>query len=304
MSSRYNRLLLIAAAGAVLLPSLACDRAPTPADALPGTFDPFPAPIHAADGVIRVNVREFASLPDSDGLPSRMMVLVDQPQIRHLFVNDMRGPLYRVSYDGTTVTRYLDLRDPQWALGVLSKESEQGFQSFVFHPDFGGAGAPGFGRFYTYLDTSNQTVLPDFTTPRPHPTHDTVLLEWTAKTPSASTYDGGPPRELMRFRQPASNHNAGALVFDPTAPRGSADVGLLYVGVADGGGEGDKMRLSQNLGSAFGKILRIDPLQANSANGKYGLPANNPFVGTSGALPEIYAYGVRNPQRLGWDRRA
>ena len=40
-------------------------------------------------------------------------------------------------------------------------------------------------------------------------THDTVLLEWTAKNPAAATYDGGPPRELFRFRQPFANHNGG-----------------------------------------------------------------------------------------------
>jgi glucose/arabinose dehydrogenase len=61
------------------------------------------------------------------------------------------------------------------------------------------------------------------------------------------------------------------------------------------------MSLAQNLGSAFGKVFRIDPLGSNSANKKYGIPAANPFRNTSGALPEIYACGVRNPQRIGWD---
>jgi glucose/arabinose dehydrogenase len=73
--------------------------------------------------------------------------------------------------------------------------------------------------------------------------------------------------------------------------------------VADGGSGGDPMRLSQNMGSAFGKIFRIDPLGTNSANKKYGIPASNPFVKTAGSLPEIYALGVRNPQRLAWDSR-
>jgi glucose/arabinose dehydrogenase len=132
-------------------------------------------------------------------------------------------------------------------------------------------------------------------------THDTVLLEWTAKTPAAATYDGGPPRELFRLRQPFANHNAGHLAFNATAAQGSPDFGLLYVGVADGGSGGDPMRLAQNLGSAFGKILRIDPLGNNGGNKQYGIPASNPFVKTAGALPEIYAYGVRNPQRFAWD---
>lgn len=43
----------------------------------------------------------------------------------------------------------------------------------------------------------------------------------------------------------------------------------------------------------------------NSANGKYGIPAINPFVQKSNgkALGEIYAYGCRNPQRFSWDRK-
>ena len=65
------------------------------------TNDPFPQPIEAVAGVIKVNAREFATLPDIDGVPARMMNLVDEPGTRRLFVNDMRGPIYSVSYDGT-----------------------------------------------------------------------------------------------------------------------------------------------------------------------------------------------------------
>jgi glucose/arabinose dehydrogenase len=77
----------------------------------------------------------------------------------------------------------------------------------------------------------------------------------------------------------------------------------MYVGVADGGSGGDPMALGQNLGSAFGKILRIDPLGTNGRGGKYGIPASNPFLKTADALPEIFAYGIRNSQRFGWDSK-
>ena len=58
-------------------------------------------------------------------------------------------------------------------------------------------------------------------------------------------------------------------------------------------------------GSILGKILRIDPLGTNSTNGQYGIPADNPFAsdGDPATLAEIYAYGVRNPQRFAWDER-
>ena len=253
--------------------------------------------------MIRVNVREFATLPDIDGVAARMMNLEDQPATKRLFVNDMRGPIYSVSYDGATVRLYVDINDPKWGVGVQFQGRERGFQSFAFHPQFGQAGSPGFGKFYTYTDTTNMTPPADFTTPGEKPTHDTVLLEWTAKTPTAAAYDGAPPRELMRFRQPFSNHNAGHAVFNPLAKPGTPEFGLLYVGVADGGSGGDPMRLSQNMASAFGKIFRIDPLGSNSPNKKYGIPASNPFLKTKDALPEIYALGVRNPQRFAWDPR-
>lgn len=292
-------LLLIA----LLVASPVAAQPPQPAaPLLPGqSNDPFPEPIEPTAGVIRVNAREFASLPDIDGAAARMMNLVDEPATRRLFANDMRGPIYSVSYDGRQVALYLDINAPAWGVAVQSGGRERGFQSFTFHPQFGQPGTPGFGKFYTYTDTSNQGASPDFTTRHTATTHDTVLLEWTAKTPGAPAYDGGPPRELMRFRQPYANHNAGHLAFNPLARPGTPEFGLLYAGVADGGSGGDPLRLSQDLGSAFGKIFRIDPLGTSSANKKYGIPANNPFVSRAGALGEIYAYGTRNPQRFAWD---
>ena len=269
--------------------------------------DPFPSPIPAEEGAIRVNLTEFALLPDVGGEAARTMLLVDEPGTRRLFVNDMRGPLYTVSYDGKAVALYLDVNAAAWGTPVQSMGRERGVQSFALHPQFGQRGTAGFGKLYTWMDTSNMAPAPDFlpatgsTTP---PTHDTVLLEWTTKTPSAATYDGAAPRELMRLRQPFANHNAGQLAFNPNATPGSPDFGLLFVGVADGGSGGDPLKMAQNMGNIFGKILRIDPLGSNSANKKYGIPSANPFVGQAGTLPEIYAFGVRNPQRFSWDSRS
>ena len=267
------------------------------------TNDPFPTPLPATDGVIRVNFVEFATIPDAGDQTARMMLLVDEPGTRRLFVNDMRGPLYSVSYDGRTVKPYIDINAAPWGVSVQSNGNERGFQSFAFHPQFGRAGSPGYGKFYTLTDTSNTTPAPDFKPSGGTRTHDTVLLEWTAKTPAGETYDGGAPRELIRFEQPFANHNGGQLAFNPLAPVTGGDSGLLYIGFADGGSGGDPFKMAQNLGSAFGKLLRIDPLGKNSANGKYGIPADNPFVKNAAAkaLGEIYAYGLRNPQRLAWD---
>ena len=268
------------------------------------TRDPFPTPIAATDGVIRVDYREFATIPDVGGAPARMMILIDEPGSRRLFVNDMRGPLYTVSYDGRTVTEYLNIDGPRWGMRVQSARSELGFQSFAIHPQFNQAGTPGFGKLYTWSDVTDTAPTADFTPGGGQDSHDTVLLEWTARTPSAATYDGGPPRQLIRVEQPFGNHNGGQIAFNPLAGPGDDDYGLLYIGNADGGSAGDPLNNAQNPASAFGKILRIDPLGTNSANGKYGVPASNPFVsgGPAGAVGEVYALGVRNPQRFGWDR--
>ena len=235
-----------------------------------------------------------------------MMLLVDEPGTRRMFVNDMRGPLYSVSYDGKTVRLYLDINAPAWGVSVQSQGNERGFQSFAFHPQFNQAGTRGFGKFYTYTDTTNTMPAPDFRPGGGTRTHDTVLLEWTAKTPAAATYDGGPPRELIRFEQPFANHNAGHDSVSIRSRHPAAPISVCCTWASPtAAAAATRSTMSQNLGSAFGKILRIDPLGSNSANGKYGIPAGNPFVsdGNAGTLGEIYASGVRNPQRFSWDPR-
>ena len=268
--------------------------------------DPFPTPINATDGIVNVNFTEFATLPDLGGpMPARPMILVDEPGTRRLFVNDMRGPLYTIPREGKTVSLYLDVNDPKWGVNVNSQSNERGFQSFAFHPQFNRQGTPGFGKLYTYTDTANMPPVVDFKPNGGTHTHDAVLLEWTAKDPAAAAYDGGAPRELMRFEHPFGNHNGGQLSFNPLAAANSPEFGLLYMGIADGGSGGDPLNNSQKLNSAFGKMMRIDPLGTNSANGKYGIPKDNPFASDNdpATLDEIYAVGVRNPQRFAWDSR-
>lgn len=296
MTRHHSAVLLAVAVGALL--SAWPARGQTSAD-------PFPNPIAATEGVVKVKFAEFATIPNVGNEPARMMLLVDEPGTRRLVVNDMRGPLYTISYDGKSVTQYVDINAPDWGVGVQSGGRERGFQSFALHPQFGQRGTPGFGKFYTLTDTITTKPTPDFTPGGGTRTHDSVLLEWAAKNPAASSYDGGAPRELMRIEQPFSNHNGGQLAFNTLAKPGSPDFGLLYMGFADGGSGGDPLDLGQNLASVFGKILRIDPAGRNSANGKYGIPATNPFASDNDpkTLGEIYAYGVRNPQRFAWDSK-
>ena len=272
--------------------------------------DPFPDPIPASEEAIVVGLVEFAVLPDVNGAAARPMLLVDEPGTDRLFVNDMWGLLHSIGYDGR-VTPYLDLREPRWGIVVKTPPEvvpimKVGLQSFAFHPQFDVPGTPGYGKFYTWIDTDDTTPLADFVPGGGEDSHDLVLLEWTTLAPSAATYEGGPPRELIRVEQPFENHNGGRIGFNPLSSPGDLDFGLLYVGLADGGAAGDELDLAQNLGSVFGKILRIHPLGSNSANGRYGVPADNPYAGDGieRTLGEIFASGVRNPQGFDWDARS
>lgn len=264
------------------------------------TGDPFPEPIEAEEGVIEVGVEEFASVPDVDGEPARMMTLVHEPGTDRLFLSDMRGPLYVVGDDGS-VTEYLDIDDPRWEVDVYAGWREAGVQNFAFHPDFAEVDAPGHGKVYVWTDTNVTGPEPDFAPGAGEDSHDTVLLEFTARTPGADSYDGDAPREVLRFEQPYGNHNGGELAFDPLAGPDDPGYGLLYVGVGDGGAGGDPHDLARDPASAFGKVLRIDPLGSDGVNGEYGVPPENPFVGDDATLDEIYLLGLRNPQHLAWD---
>lgn len=150
------------------------------------TTEPFPAGIPTANPTV-VGVTEFARLPDVGGEAARMMLLVDEPGTRRLFVNGMTGPLWSVSYDGRGVTEYLNTDDDRWGMPVQSQGRERGFQSFAFHPDFAREGAPGYGKLYTWSDTESMEPAADFRPGGGEATNHTVLLEWTARNPAAAS---------------------------------------------------------------------------------------------------------------------
>lgn len=89
---------------------------------------------------------------------------------------------------------------------------------------------------------------------------------------------------LLTVAQPYPNHNGGAVVFGPD--------GYLYLALGDGGLAGDPHKNGQNTSALLGKILRID---VNNGD-PYTIPADNPFGN------EVWAYGLRNPWRISFDR--
>ncbi len=226
-----------------------------------------------------------------------------------LFIVDQAGEVILVNNGAQQATPYLDLSGLLVPLGGIippfgnpfSDYDERGFLGMAFHPNFAISGQNGFGRFYTYTSEASNGAA-DFTVPLPAGeqfNHQSVIREWTVD-PTSNVVTGASSREIMRIDQPQFNHNGGAVEFGGD--------GKLYVALGDGGAARDQgsghnttTGNGQDLSNVLGSILRIDPLGSNSANGQYGVPGDNPFVGQSGKVGEIFAYGFRNPYRIGFD---
>jgi glucose/arabinose dehydrogenase len=158
---------------------------------------------------------------------------------------------------------FLDIR------GSVSSGGERGLLSMAFAPDYATSHV-----FYVYFtDRSGNIRIQQL------------------RTSSADRADPSSRRDVITIAHHTfPNHNGGQLEFGPD--------GMLYAGIGDGGSEGDPNRNGQKLSTLLAKVIRIEP----KAGGGYSVPAGNPFVTRSGARPEIYSYGLRNPYRFSFDR--
>jgi glucose/arabinose dehydrogenase len=156
---------------------------------------------------------------------------------------------------------------------AVENDFEEGLVGFAFHPRY-----KENGLFYTCYAQQNPKI--------------NRLSEWRVSATDAQAGDPATERVLLEIPRPYWNHNSGSLLFGPD--------GLLYFSVGDGGKRDDAARLSQNLFAMNGKILRID-VDSRTGRRAYGIPSDNPFVKTEGALPEIWCYGLRNPWGISFD---
>lgn len=155
------------------------------------------------------------------------------------------------------------------------RHNEEGLLGLAIHPQF-----KENGHIYVYY-----TAKPKMTS---------VVSRFTMSKDNPNKADPQSEVELLRIEQPFGNHNGGTITFGPD--------GYLYIALGDGGAANDPYFNAQNLGTLLGSILRIDV--DNKQNGKsYAIPKDNPFVGETGARPEIFAYGLRNPWRIEFDRK-
>jgi len=286
-----------------------------------------------------LEIRDFVVMPMTglvDGKGNNELLLARVNTLREeiggakrLFISDLNGPLYILDKDTKKFTVYLDFNGNAGKAGIFRKLTTKvgygnGLNGFYLDPDF-----TRNGKFYTVhiedpsiagsnlpdnssfpaLNVAGYTTTEAIKTPGPLQ-HEGVLIEWTDSNPANSTFEGT-ARELMRVQLNTTSHPLGDLIFNPTAVRGDADWRVLYMECGDGAsGESTNVAIRPNpqrLDNLEGKILRIIPdlnehvaTSAVSANGRYRIPNDNPFVSTPGARKEIWAYGFRNPHRLAW----
>jgi glucose/arabinose dehydrogenase len=250
------------------------------------------------EGSLTLKLESFATIPASDttGGPMARINYLNHANdgSGRLFVNDLRGKMYVIN--SGNVTEYFDLR-AQMPDFVDAPGLGSGFGFFAFHPDFAQN-----GKLYT-IHTEAGAALENQAVDYSNSSGDSiqgVLTEWTTSSPEAAVFQGS-SREVLRLGFQSHLHGMQQMAFDPNAQSGDLDYGLLYIGVGDGESPGSQTNNPQSLSAHTGKFLRIDPLGRNSPNGQYGIPSENPFVGTQGALGEIWALGLRNPHRFSWD---
>ncbi|HZD06356.1 MAG TPA: PQQ-dependent sugar dehydrogenase [Longimicrobiales bacterium] len=176
--------------------------------------------------------------------------LTTAPGDPRLFVVEKPGTI-RVLENGTLLpTPFLDLTGR-----VGNAGPEQGLLGLAFHPDYAANGR--FFVSYTGVDGSS------------------TVEEYSAD-PGSSEADPASASLVLRVEQPQPNHNGGHLAFGPD--------GMLYLGLGDGGGEGDPEEHGQDLGTLLGTILRLDV----DGEAPYEIPPDNPFVDDPDARPEIW----------------
>ena len=200
-----------------------------------------------------------------------------------LLIADQAGLIRVMEKDGTLKDDpFLDLTSKLCKLN--SGFDERGLLGMALHPKF----------------SENRRIFVFISTPRKESTpkdwdHVSRLSEFTVDKDNPLRADLSTERVVLEIEKPYFNHNGGCIAFGPD--------GYLYISVGDGGnGNGQGIGHSpisngQDLNTLLGKILRIDVDHGQP----YSSPKDNPFV-TGGGKPEIYAYGLRNPWRISFDR--
>ena len=141
--------------------------------------------------------------------------------------------------------------------------------------------------FINYTDLAGNTVIARFSRSTGDPLRADPASQFNLRWASLSG--------LAYIPQPFANHNGGNLIVGPD--------GYLYIALGDGGSGDDPENNAQRTDTLLGKMLRVDVNVADTHPNGYVIPADNPFLDGNpvAALPEIWAFGLRNPWRYSFD---
>jgi glucose/arabinose dehydrogenase len=223
------------------------------------------------------------------GFSSPMMIALPPDGSGRIAVVDQIGVVKMIGPDKkVSDTPFLDVRDR--LVNLNSGYDERGLLSLSFHPDYRNN-----GRVFVYYSAPLRPGAPAgwSCTNR--------LSEFRIMAGYPDTVDMNSEKILLTIDKPYSNHNGGPILFGP-------DDGYLYLALGDGGRADDTgightpgIGNAQDGATLLGKIIRIDVDKTGVDGKNYAIPPDNPFVGTAGFAPEIYAMGFRNPAYTSFD---
>jgi|PersoiStandDraft_1058852.scaffolds.fasta_scaffold27239_2 glucose/arabinose dehydrogenase len=180
------------------------------------------------------------------------------------FIVEQPGRI-RVVENGKLLEKpFLDIRNK------VGYGGERGLLSVAFHPQYRANGL----LFVNYTDKAGNTRIERYTS-----------------SSDKSVADPASAKLILAIAQPHANHNGGLNLFGPD--------GMLYIGMGDGGNQGDPHGNGQNRNVLLGKLLRINVDRGDP----YVVPDANPYA-KGGGRGEIWAIGLRNPWRFAFDRVA
>ncbi len=246
-------------------------RTPWTTSRVVGSPDP-PAPFKV--------VRAFPNLKFEHPL-----LLTRAPGGNRLFVGEQAGVLYSFAdKPDARADLFFDLRKELKTIHLLPQAKDvEAVYGLVFHPDFE-KNRQCFVCYTLRSKNPGQNNLPD----------GTRVSRFTVPRADPPRIDPASEEIVLTFLQ--GGHNGGDLHFGPD--------GMLYISTGDAGNPNppDPFNTGQDISDLLSSILRID-VDHKDEGKNYAVPKDNPFVGMKDARPEVWAYGLRNPWRMGFDRQ-